>query len=280
MSESISVISGLKEDLKNKNINEKNSDMSFNIRENSIGNDSIFSQDELKIKKISSSNVVNSSQKLANLRKHFLKENKNEEDAIQKEKTKIKRPNYLIKSCFYNNNDLTQKNYGRSLSKKECSPSSPVFDFYIYQDKNDYNNNNNNGNILKKFYKHSTFGKTNNNNKNNIDFADNKKGQENKIDDEKIKFKFEPHHYISINNKHNHNHNHFLNDNEESFIKIIQADSSDEEKKDIKSFFGDKNDFANEIDIINKIKDKEDTLSNLINVSFKSQILEKQNNLN
>ena len=266
------ILYGSKEDYKNNRLNEKDNDISFNIKKNSFNNDSIFSQDSPKIKKISSSNIVNSSKKLANLRKHFLKENKNEEsiDVIQKDKTKIKRPNYLIKSCFYNNNDLTQKMYGRSLSKKEFSPS-PVLDFYIYQDKNDYNN----GNILKKYYKHSTFGKTNNNNNNitnNLDFVDKKKGFE-KNKDEIMKFESN---HISINK----NHNHFLNDNEESFIKIIQADSSDEEKKDIKSFFGDKNDFANEINIINKIKDKEDTLSNLINESFKSQILEKQNNLN
>ena len=267
-----SIIYGSKEDFKNNIINENNNNMSFNIKKNNFNNDSIFSQESPKIKKKSSASIVNSSKKLDNLRKHFLKENKNEEsiDAIQKDKTKIKRPNYLIKSCFYNNNDSTQKMYGRSLSKKEFSPS-PVLDFYIYQDKNDYNNN---GNILKKYYKHSTFGKTNNNNNknNNLDCVMKKNGFENKIEDEKIKFE--------SNYSFNKNKNHFLNDNEESFIKIIQADSSDEEKKDIKSFFGDKNDFANEINIINKIKDKEDTLSNLINESFKSQILEKQNNLN
>ena len=46
-------------------------------------------------------------------------------------------------------------------------------------------------------------------------------------------------------------------------IKIIKADSSDEEKE-VKSFFGDINDFANEIEKINKMKDKEDTLNDSI----------------
>ena len=252
ISDSISAISYTKDDLKNKDLNNKRNDMSFIMRKNNYKNDSIFVDNSPKIKKVCSSNTVNTSKKLAYLRKHFLKENKNDENS-QKDKAKIKRPNYLIKSCFYNNNDICKYKFMRSLSKKE---RSPVLDFYGYKDKNDFN-----GQILKKYYKHSTFGKVNINNNNNMDSLIK---NENEIDN----IKFEP------NNKD------FLKDNEESFIKIIHGDSSDDDNKDIKSFFGDKNDFANEIDIISKMKDKEDTLSNLINLSFKSQIIEKHNNLN
>ena len=266
LSESFSAIYSQKEDFKNKIVNEQNNDMSFNLKKNSFKNDSIFIEDSPKIKKISSSLSINASKKLENLRKHFLNdvdekeiENKNDE-IIQKDKTKIKRPNYLIKSCFYNNNDSTQKQFFRSLSKKESS--SPVLDFYI----------NNNGNVLKKYYKHSTFGKVNNK---KLDMADNKDKKENDIKFENDKVKTNK--YIS-NKNNNHHHHHFLNNNEESFIKIIQADSSDDENRELNLFLDGKNDFANEIDIINKIKDKEDTLSNLINISFKSQIIEKQNN--
>ena len=136
ISDSNSAISYTKEDLKNR-INNKNvNDMSLIMRKNNYNNDSVFGDNSPKIKKVSSFNTVNASKKLANLRKQFLKENKNDENIQnEKTKTKIKRPNYLIKSCFYNNNDSTQKMYGRSLSKKEFSPS-PVLDFYIYQDKN------------------------------------------------------------------------------------------------------------------------------------------------
>ena len=257
LSESISIISFSKEDFKN--IDEQNS---FNFKDNSK-NDSFLAQEGPKITRISRSNTVNFSQKMAKIRQNFLNISKNDEE-IQKKKTKIKRPNYLIKSCFYNNSDIN-KNYGRSLSKKE---SSPVMDFYIYQDKNDFNNNDN---VIKKYYKRSTFGKTN---KVNNDLDNLIKKDENKLYNKKdfnnINEGQNP--YQSIN-KNNHN-------NEESFIKIIQADSSDDGNHEVKSFLEDKNDFANEIDIINKIKDKEDTLSNLINVSFKSQILEKHNYLN
>ena len=262
--ESFSAIYYPKENFKNNKINEQNNDMSFNLRKNNFNNDSIFIEDSPKIKKIQSSITVNTSKKLVNLRKHFLNdvdekeiENKNDE-IIQKDKTKIKRPNYLIKSCFYNNNDSTQKQFVRSLSKKESS--SPVLDFYI----------NNNGNILKNYYKHSTFGKVNNK---NLDLFDKKDKKE-----KNIKFENDQIKANKFSSNKNNNNNHFLNDNEESFIKIIQADSSDEENKELKLFLDAKNDFANEIDIINKIKDKEDTLSNLINISFKSQIIEKQNN--
>ena len=260
LSESISLISYSKED--NKNLNEPNS---FNMKDNNYKNDSFSPQESPIIKKNSSSYLVKSSQKLVNLRKYFLNENKNEEE-IKKDKKKMKRPNYLIKSCFYNNNDIDQRNYVRSLSKKE---SSPVMDFYIYQDKNDINNNDK---ILKKYYKHSTFGKA----KDNKDIL--LKKDKNKLHNKKLYnyIKLEQNNNLSINKN---NHNYFLN-NEESFIKIIQADSSDDDNHEVKSFLEDKNDFANEIDIINKIKDKEDTLSNLINVSFKSQIIEKHNYLN
>ena len=257
LSESISIISFSKEDFKN--IDEQNS---FNFKDNSK-NDSFLAQEGPKITRISRSNTVNFSQKMAKIRQNFLNISKNDEE-IQKKKTKIKRPNYLIKSCFYNNSDIN-KNYGRSLSKKE---SSPVMDFYIYQDKNDFNNNDN---VIKKYYKRSTFGKTNkvNNDLDNLIKKDKNKLY-NKKDFNHINGGQNP--YQSIN-KNNHN-------NEESFIKIIQADSSDDGNHEVKSFLEDKNDFANEIDIINKIKDKEDTLSNLINVSFKSQIIEKHNYLN
>ena len=251
ISDSNSAISYTKEDLKNR-INNKNvNDMSLIMRKNNYNNDSIFGDNSPTIKKKSSSNTINPSKNLANLRKHYLKENKNDEN-IQKDKTRIKRPNYLIKSCFYNNNDNENKyKFMRSFSKNE---SSPVLDFYGFKDENQ---------MLKKFYKHSTFGKINfNNNNNNMELL-----YKNENDYDNIKF--EPN-----NNKD------FLKDNDDSFIKIIHGDSSDDDNKDINSFFGDKNDFANEIDLINKMKDKEDTLSNLINLSFKSQIIEKHHNLN
>ena len=67
------------------------------MRKNNYNNDSVFGDNSPKIKKVSSFNNVNASKKLANLRKQFLTENKNDEN-IQKEKTKtkIKRPNYYI----------------------------------------------------------------------------------------------------------------------------------------------------------------------------------------
>ena len=274
LSETISVIYFPKEDFKNKYLNDKNVDISFNSRKNNDTIDNIFLHDDgSKITKKNSSNTFNSSDKIALLREELLQDNKNENDeAIQKDKdkVKIKRPNYLIKSCFFNNSELIQRNYGRSLSKKESSPS-PVLDFYIYKDKNEYNN----GDALKKFYKRSTFGKASNNPNIQKTFEImNKKIAKNNLQHRKEKINKK---YISHKNA----MNNFLDENEESFIKIIQADSSDDENnKEFNSFIEDKNDFANEIDIINKIKDKEDTLSNLINESFKSQILEKHNNLN
>ena len=189
ISDSNSAISYTKEDLKNRINNKNRNDMSLIMRKNNYNNDSIFGDNSPTIKKKSSSNTVNASKNLANLRKHYLKENKNDEN-IQKDKTRIKRPNYLIKSCFYNNNDNENKyEFMRSFSKKE---SSPVLDFYGFKDENQ---------ILKKFYKHSIFGKINYNN-NNMELL-----YKNENDYDNIKF--EPN-----NNKD------FLKDNDESFIKI------------------------------------------------------------
>ena len=56
-----------------------------------------------------------------------------------------------------------------------------------------------------------------------------------------------------------------LNDNED-LIKIIKVDSSDDEKE-VKSFHGDNLEFANEIEKINKMKDREDILNDSININ-------------
>ena len=269
LSESFSGISFSIEDLKNRDLKNKRNHISFNIRKNTFNSEGTIGEPGIEIKKICSSNVVNSPKKLEYFRKQFLKENKNDDIKESKNlETKAKRPNYLIKSCFYNNNDVK---FGRSLSKKECSP---MLDFYGYKDKTDTS-----GYVIKKYYKHSTFGKANNNNNNN-EILLKKNVIENNIDYDNLKF--EPNNLLSNSNHHYQNQNDFLNDNEESFIKIIQADSSDDENKEIHSIFEDNNNayFGNEIDKINKLKDKEDTLSNLVNLSFKSQVVEKRHSLN
>ena len=174
---------------------------------------------EPEIKKNCSSNLVNSTNKL---RKEFGVENKQESENSNI-KIKIKRPNFLIKSCFYNkNSDIYLSKIGRTMSKKE---TSPMFNFFREIDvepemdllKKNYN------------YKLSTFRKPKKKNNKNVD--------EKNID------------------------NNIFN---EDFIKIIKADSSDDEKE-VKSFHGDNYDFANEIEKINKMKDKEDVLNDSIN---------------
>ena len=268
LSESISIISYSKEDLKDKEVKNQTCNSSVNLRKNSYKYESTFGEGDPEIKKICSSNIVNCPKKLENFRKQFLEENKDDDSKKNKnDEAKIKRPNYLIKSCFYNNSEINQTKYMRSYSRKECSP---VLNFFGYKENNDSN-----GFFVKKYYKQSTFGKVNNNNINNNNETISKKNiNETNIDYDNLKF--ELNNNMSINN----NNNYFLKDNEESFIKIIQADSSDDEKKVIKQFLGENNDFENEIDKINKIKDKEDTLSNLVNISFKSQKFEKRHSLN
>ena len=174
---------------------------------------------EPEIKKNCSSNLVNSTNKL---RKEFGVENKQESENSNI-KIKIKRPNFLIKSCFYKkNSDIYLSKIGRTMSKKE---TSPMFNFFREIDvepemdllKKNYN------------YKLSTFRKPKKKNNKNVD--------EKNID------------------------NNIFN---EDFIKIIKADSSDDEKE-VKSFHGDNFDFANEIEKINKMKDKEDALNDSIN---------------
>ena len=174
---------------------------------------------EPEIKKNCSSNLVNSTNKLRN---EFLVENKQESENSNI-KIKIKRPNFLIKSCFYKkNSDIYLSKIGRTMSKKE---TSPMFNFFREIDvepemdllKKNYN------------YKLSTFRKPKKKNNKNVD--------EKNID------------------------NNIFN---EDFIKIIKADSSDDEKE-VKSFHGDNFDFANEIEKINKMKDKEDALNDSIN---------------
>ena len=191
---------------------------------------------EPEIKKNCSSNLVNSSNKL---RKEFLVENKNDSES-QNIKIKIKRPNFLIKSCFYKkNSEIYCSKIGRAMSKKE---TSPMFNFFRDIDVEP------NMSLLKKNYKLSSFRK--------------------------------PINKINKNNEENNIFN-------EELIKIIKADSSDDEKE-VKSFHGDKYDFANEIDKINKIKDKEDTLNDSINnnknnnsINFSSQnFFEGLNNSN
>ena len=178
---------------------------------------------EPEIKKICSSNLVNSSNKL---REEFLVENNQESE--KNIRIKIKRPNFLIKSCFYNkNSDIYQSKIGRSMSKKE---NFPVFNFFREIDVEP------NMNLLKKNYKLSSFRKPQIKSKEKNNNIDN-----NILNDE------------------------LLNDNEE-LIKIIKADSSDDEKE-VKSFHGDNFDFANEIEKINKLKDKEDTLNDSININ-------------
>ena len=174
---------------------------------------------EPEIKKNCSSNLVNSTNKLL---KEFGVENKQESENSNI-KIKIKRPNFLIKSCFYKkNSDIYLSKIGRTMSKKE---TSPMFNFFREIDvepemdllKKNYN------------YKLSTFRKPKKKNNKNVD--------EKNID------------------------NNIFN---EDFIKIIKADSSDDEKE-VKSFHGDNYDFANEIEKINKMKDKEDVLNDSIN---------------
>ena len=140
---------------------------------------------------------------------------------------KIKRPNFLIKSCFFNKkSDIYLSKIGRSMSKKE-KEISPVFNFFSEIDVEP------NMSLFKKNYKLSSFRKPFNEKekKHNID--------NNILNDE------------------------LFNDNED-YIKIIKVNSSDEEKE-VKSFHGDNNDFANELDKINKMKDNMDTFNDSIN---------------
>ena len=193
---------------------------------------------DLKIKKLCSSNIINTGDKL---RQKIL-------DLDNINNIKIKRPNFLIKSCFYNDNkgQIYQSKIRRTLSKKEKNSNfSAAFNFFC--------NN-------KKIYKLSSFRK-NKKKQNNL----NENNNNSIIGNDKMLF------------ENNNNEILYYNYNEE-FIKIIRADSSDEEQE-VKSFYGDNNDFANEIDKINKAKekdkDKEDIFSNFNNISFKSKINEK-----
>ena len=210
ISESYSIISNSREDLNfkaqsNKNKNYKKFKTFDHVEK------------EPEIKKNCSSNVVNSTNKL---REGFLEEN-----SESKLRIKIKRPNFLIKSCFYKkNSDIYQSKISRAMSKKEASP---VCNFFSEIDVEP------NMSLLKKNYKLSFFKKPK--------LKEQKKNVEN---------------------------NNILNDEllnvNEDLIKIIKADSSDDENE-VKFFYGDHFDFANEIDKINKIKDKEDTLNDSIN---------------
>ena len=210
ISESYSIISNSREDLNfkaqsNKNKNYKKFKTFDHVEK------------EPEIKKNCSSNVVNSTNKL---REGFLEEN-----SESKLRIKIKRPNFLIKSCFYKkNSDIYQSKISRAMSKKEASP---VCNFFSEIDVEP------NMSLLKKNYKLSFFKKPK--------LKEQKKNVEN---------------------------NNILNDEllnvNEDLIKIINADSSDDENE-VKFFYGDHFDFANEIDKINKIKDKEDTLNDSIN---------------
>ena len=210
ISESYSLISNSREDLNfiaeiNKNKNYKKFKTFDHIKQ------------EPEIKKNCSSNMVNSTNKL---REGFLEEN-NE----SKLRIKIKRPNFLIKSCFYkNNSEIYQSKISRAMSSKEASP---VLNYYGEIDAEP------NKSLFKKNYKLSFFKKP------------------------KLK-----------EQKNNNENNNILNDEllnvNEDLIKIIKVDSSDDENE-VKSFYGDHFDFANEIDKINKIKDKEDTLNDSIN---------------
>ena len=152
LSKSYSIILYPKKDLKKKEIKNQINNISVNLIKNSYNNESTFGEDYPDVKKICSSNVVNSQKKLENFRKQFLEEKKDNEIKNKNDEAKIKRPNYLIKSCFYNNNDINNTKFMRSYSKKECSP---VLNFFGYKE-------NDNGVMLKKYYKQSTFGKVNN----------------------------------------------------------------------------------------------------------------------
>ena len=214
ISESYSIISNSHEDIHHYN---------FKAQSNKYKKSKTFEHNEPEIKKNCSSNVVNSTNKI---RQEFLVED-NKETAESNLKIKIKRPNFLIKSCFFKkNSEIYQSKIGRAMSKKE---NSPVFNFFRDIDVEP------NMDLLKKNYKLSSFSKP-----------------------------------IIKNNKKNKNENNnilndeLLNDNEE-LIKIIKADSSDDEKE-VKSFHGDNFDFANEIDKINKLKEKDDTLNDSINI--------------
>ena len=211
VSESYSILSNSREDIKNSNLKTQS------IKCQILKKSGTFDKGEQEMKKNSSINELTSADKL----REELLENKDSKNL----RIKIKRPNFLIKSCFYNkNSDIYQSKIGKSMSKRA---NSPVFNFFRDIDVEP------NIPLLKKNYKLSSFG----------NFANNK---------EKKLYK---------------DNNNILNDvslNEnDDMIKIIKADSSDEEKE-VKSFFGDINDFANEIEKINKMKDKEDTLNDSI----------------
>ena len=113
ISESYSIISNSREDLNfkaqsNKNKNYKKFKTFDHVEK------------EPEIKKNCSSNVVNSTNKL---REGFLEEN-----SESKLRIKIKRPNFLIKSCFYKkNSDIYQSKISRAMSKKEASPVCNFF---------------------------------------------------------------------------------------------------------------------------------------------------------
>ena len=216
ISHSCSIMSNSREDFQN---------MHFKAQSNKFKNYKkykTFEEAEPEIKKNTSLNLVNSSNKL---RKEFLDDNASERNNLS---IKIKRPNFLIKSCFFNkkSDDIYLSKIGRSMSKKE-KEMSPVFNFFSEIDVEP------NMSLLKKNYKLSTFRKPfkEKEKKHNID--------NNILNDE------------------------LFNDNED-YIKIIKVNSSDEEKE-VKSFHGDNNDFANELDKINKMKDNMDTFNDSIN---------------
>ena len=128
-----------------------------------------------------------------------------------------RRPNFLMKSCFKQNN-----NNNSSFNKKDTS--SPIMEFYGFGNKtfNEFPKNKNQ-------YKFSGFFKMNDNPiSSNID--------------------------------------NFEND-DNSLIEIIQCKSSSSDEVKENSFSIDNNDDLNELDK----RKNEDTLSNLVNLSFKSQ---------
>ena len=208
ISESISLISNSHEEIHHSNNKSQT---------NKYKKHKAFEQSEPELKKIKSANLVNSSN---NLGEDFVLEN-NKESEGNNQKIKTKRPNFLVKSCFFKKKgDIYQSKIGRAMSKTE---NSPVYNFFRDIDVEP------NLDLLKKNYKLSSFRK--------------------------------PMNKSQINN--NILNDELLNDNEE-LIKIIKADSSDEEKE-VKSFHGDNYDFANEIEKINKLKDREDYLNDSIN---------------
>ena len=138
ISESYSIISNSHEDIHHYN---------FKAQSNKYKKSRTFEHNEPEVKKNCSSNVVNSTNKI---RQEFLVED-NKETAESNLKIKIKRPNFLIKSCFFKkNSEIYQSKIGRAMSKKE---NSPVFNFFRDIDVEP------NMDLLKKNYKLSSFSK-------------------------------------------------------------------------------------------------------------------------